>query len=103
MAQLKNVYVRSRQEGKTWNIYSHKPAGRPAYVYACEGESEVNNGVRIFKAMLMNHRSHRVNIAGRCTQKAIYKAFVELLNQMSDAGYIFADDANELKSRHFVA
>lgn len=106
MAELKSFYVRSRSEGKTWKVYSHKPQGRPAIVTACEGEVETTDtpGVTFFRTILFDDRRHTVTVAGgRATKRALFAAAQELLRQMSDSGYIYADDVDHLISSVFVA
>lgn len=105
MAELKSFYVRSRSEGKTWKVYSHKPQGRPAVVSACEGEVETTDtpGVTFFRTILFGDRRATVTVAGRATKRALFTAAQELLCQMSDAGYIYADDVDHLISAVYVA
>lgn len=106
MAELRKFFVRSRAEGKTWQVYSHKPQGRPAVVSACEGELEATDtpGVTFFRTILFGDRRHTVTVAGgRATKRALYEAAQELLRQMVDAGYVFADDVEPLVSKLYVA
>lgn len=106
MAELRKFFVRSRVEGKTWQIYSYKPQGRPAVVSACEGEVEASStpGVVFFRTILFGDRRRTVSVAGgRATKRALYAAAQELLRQMVDAGYIYADDVDPLLSKIYVA
>lgn len=106
MAELKSFYVRSRSEGKTWKVYSYKPQGRPAGVYAVEGEVEATGtpGVTFFRTILFGDRRHHVNVpGGRATKKAISEATRELLQQLADSSCIYADDVAPLISSTYVA
>jgi hypothetical protein len=106
MAKLKSFFIRSRSEGKTWKVYSYKPQGRPALVAACEGEVEKTGteGVVFFRTILFGDRRHSTPVPnGRATKRALFLATQELLRQMADAGYIFADDVDHLISAVYVA
>lgn len=106
MAQLKEFFIPSRTEGKTWKIYSYKPQGRPAYVGACEGELTESGtpGIRFFRTILFGDRRYSVNVAGgRATKRALYDAACELLRQLADSSCILPEDADRLTSTLFVA
>lgn len=100
MANFTPFYIPSRAEGKTWRIHYHKPTGRLGYVAAYEGEL---NDDGIYISSLFAARSLRVNLPGRATKRALYEAAQELLRQMVDAGYVFADDVEPLVSKLYVA
>lgn len=105
MAELKSFFVRSRIEGKTWKVYSHKPQGRPAVVSACEGELEASQtpGVMSFTIFFGDRRATVTVAGGRATKRALFEAAQELLRQMIDAGFIYADDVEPLLSKLYVA
>jgi hypothetical protein len=90
-----NIYLPSvDNEGKTWCISYYKPQGRPGLVSAVEGDSEISNGVRIFRTVLFQSRRYRHQLAGSATKRAISTALVQLLRQMSTEGVIPADRAD---------
>lgn len=94
MAQFAEIYLPSvDNEGKTWRISYYKPEGRHGLVSAVEGDSEISNGVRIFRTVLFESRRYRHQLAGRATKRAVSTALAQLLRQMSSDGVIPADRA----------
>lgn len=97
MAHLADIYLPSLDnEGSTWRIGYYKPQGRPGMVSAVEGESELDNGVRIFRTILFQSRRYRHVLPGRATKRAIAQSLAALLREMRDAGVVPADRANAL-------
>jgi len=88
-------YIPSREPGKTWRVYFHKPSGRPGYVGTVEGE--MKDG--FFTTLLITDRKLIVGIPGRATLKAVTAAGQELLRQMADNSYIIADAVDEYTPR----
>ena len=93
MAAFQNFYVPSTTEGKTWCVGYYKPQGRPGVVSATEGESEVTDGVRIFKAVLFEADRLRHELSGRATKRAVAQALCELLCHMEQTERISHEDA----------
>ena len=92
MANFTPFYIPSRQEGKTWRVYYHKPAGRLGYVAASEGELNADG---IYICNLHAARKLQVNLPGRATLRAVTDAGRELLRQMADSAYILADAVDQ--------
>ena len=89
-------YIPSREPGKTWRVYFHKPSGRPGYVGAVEAVEEKDG---FFTTLLITDRKLTVGIPGRATLKAVTTAGQELLRQMADNSYITADAVDEYTPR----
>lgn len=87
MATFTPFFIPSTTPEKTWQVYCHKPAKRPAYVYACEGACA--NGIFLYNPY--SHRHVMVTLSGRSTSKAIYLAGKELLDQLATLNYINPD------------
>lgn len=83
-------YVKSTTPGKHWNLYTHKPQGRPGYAYAVEGEVEFHNGGRVssFSTVLFQDRTVREDIPGRMTVKSRNAGLQRLWDRMQEAGLI---------------
>jgi hypothetical protein len=91
---FQSFYIPSTNEGKTWCVGYSKPGGRPGVVSATEGESEVTpDGVRIFKAVLIDANRVRHPLAGRATKRAVAQALCELLCYMEQTERISHEDA----------
>jgi hypothetical protein len=95
MANFTSFYIPSRESGKTWRVYFHKPTRRPAYVHAQEGESRDG----IFTPLLYGSRHITVGIPGRATLQAVTTAGLELLRQMATNNYIYVDAVDEYTPR----
>lgn len=97
MAQLADIYLPSLDnEGHTWRIGYYKPQRGPGVVIATEGESEVTDGIRIFKCVLFQSRRLRRELPGRATKRAIAQSLAALLTEMRDTGVVPADRADAL-------
>lgn len=83
------IYIPSTVPGKHWNLYTHKPQGRPAIAVAVEGELETNDGrMTCFKTTWPGSRTMRLQIAGVATVKRKALAIEELKIMLQDAGAI---------------
>lgn len=90
MAKLP-VYVQSAQPGMAWMLDYSKPAGRPGYVFACEGEiseSSVNGAIVFQMRDALSAAYEREELPGRFSQKRLNDAAKSLINRLADAGRV---------------
>ncbi|BBA65163.1 predicted ORF [Xanthomonas phage XacN1] len=91
-------YIPSTQEGYHWNLYTHKPDGRPGYAMAVEGKVErrEDGSVRSFETIIFQDRQVRQNIPGRMTVKNRNNGLCALFDTLVEKGYI--DKRESLKT-----
>jgi hypothetical protein len=88
-----DFYMPSTAAGLTWRVSYHKPQRGPGVICASEGESEVNDGIRIFKTVIFQSRYKRHPLTGRATKRAVVCALCELLVSLEADGFISHADA----------
>lgn len=86
---MPSFYVPSTTPGKSWNVYVHKPAGRPAYACAVEGVVKTHPiGAQSFETVLFQDRTRMVDLPGNNTIKNRAIALDTLRTEMIAAGEI---------------
>ena len=78
--------LESTTPGMHFSYYVHKPQGRPAYAFACEGT--VGDGGSSFKTIWPGSRTHRVDLGGTNTVKNRTKAVAKLVADLEAAEWI---------------
>ena len=95
MAAFRDFFIPSTVPGKTWRVSYYKPQRGPGVICASEGESELTDGIRIFKHALFSERRHRHELQGRATKRAVAQALCEVLIHLAACGSITDEDAHK--------
>ena len=93
MAAFHDFYIPSTAEGLSWRVSYYKPQRGAGVVCATEGESEVIDGIRIFRHTMFQSRRKRHELPGRATKRTVAQALCELLCSLEADGSISHDDS----------
>ena len=83
--------LESTTPGMHFSYYVHKPQGRPAYAFACEGT--VGSGGSSFQTIWPGSRTKRVNLRGTNTSKNRRDAVGQLVTELEADGWIVKGQA----------
>lgn len=84
------------EPGLSWKVYYYKPSGRPAYMIAIAGKTEVSSGVTWFTCKPLSAQSYRRFLStSRATARSVKEATLGLLADLLSHGAITQVDADK--------
>lgn len=84
------------EPGLSWKVYYYKPSGRPAYVIAIAGKTEVSGDVTFFTCKPLSAESYRRFLStSRATARSVKEATLGLLAELLSHGLITQADADK--------